>query len=252
MRKPFVAGNWKMNLNGAGAEALALEVVRRIGQEARVDVVVCPPFPYLIRVNAVLQGSRIALGAQNVHPEQKGAFTGEVSPPMLSDCGCTWVLVGHSERRHLIGEADDFIHRKVVGALAGGLHVVLCVGETLLQRQEHQTESVVETQLSNGLGRLSTDQLKNVLVAYEPVWAIGTGLTATPDQAERVHEFIRDWLDGYFGPEPARTTRILYGGSVDPQKAPGLMAQPNIDGLLVGGASLKPDDFAAIVGAAAS
>jgi triosephosphate isomerase len=247
MRKPFVAGNWKMNLNGVGAEALAAALVQKIGQEARVDMVVCPPYPYLTRVAGVLQGSNIKLGAQNVHPEQKGAFTGEVSPPMLSDCGCSWVLTGHSERRHLLGEMDDFIHRKIVGGLAAGLSVVFCVGETLLQRQERQTDSVVETQLSQGLERLSAEQLKRVVVAYEPVWAIGTGLTASPEQAQHVHEFIRGWLDGYFGPEPAVATRILYGGSVDPSKVTGLMRQPDIDGLLVGGASLKADDFTAIV-----
>ncbi len=250
MRKPFVAGNWKMNTTAASAECLAEALVQKIGHQDRVEVAVCPPFPYLFRVAAKLAGSRIALGAQNCHPDNRGAFTGEVSPMMLVDAGCKWVIVGHSERRHLLGEKDDFIHRKLVGALLANLHVILCVGETLDQRRSNQTETIVETQLAGSLESISSDQLARVVIAYEPVWAIGTGQNATPDQAEKVHQFIRGWLDGQFGETAAACTRIVYGGSVNSGNAAGLLQQPNVDGALVGGASLNADEFAAIVNTA--
>ncbi len=250
MRKPFVAGNWKMNTNAAQAEQLAAALALRFRNEQRVEVVVCPPFPYLTRVGAALAGSSIALGAQNCHADSKGAFTGEVSAVMLTDCGCKWVIVGHSERRHLLGETDSFIRRKLVGALAAGLHVILCVGETLAQRQSNQTEMIIETQLVGGLEGLARDRLARVVVAYEPVWAIGTGHNATPEQAQQVHQFIRTWLDGQFGSELAGSTRIIYGGSVKPDNAASLQSRPDVDGSLVGGASLNADDFSAIVQAA--
>ena len=252
MRKPFVAGNWKMNTHAAQAEQLAKALVQRLGTQDRVEVAVCPPFPYLMRVRDVLAGSKIALGAQNTHPDTRGAFTGEVSPTMLVDCGCTWVIVGHSERRHLLGESNDFIRRKLIGALAAGLRVILCVGETLAERQVNKTNTVIETQLTGSLEGLPGDKLTRVVIAYEPVWAIGTGHNATPEQAEQVHRFIRRWLDGQFGEAAANATRILYGGSVKPDNAASLMAQPNVDGALVGGASLNADDFTAIVQAAPS
>jgi triosephosphate isomerase len=236
-----------MNTNGAQAEQLAAALVARLGRESRVDIAVCPPFPYLTRVGTILKGSGIALGAQNCHPDTKGSFTGEVSPTMLVDCGCTWVIVGHSERRHLLMETDDFIRRKLLGALAADLHVILCVGETLAQRRANITEMIIETQLSGSLDGLAPDKTSRVVVAYEPVWAIGTGQTATPEQAEQVHQFIRGWLDGHMGEAVAASTRILYGGSVNAGNAASLMAQPNVDGLLVGGASLSPDDFTTIV-----
>jgi triosephosphate isomerase len=248
MRKAFVAGNWKMNTTAASAESLAEALVHKIGQQDQVEVAVCPPFPYLSRVAARLAGSKIALGAQNCHPDNRGAFTGEVSPMMLVDVGCKWVIVGHSERRHLLGESDDFIARKLVGALLANLHVILCVGETLDQRRSHQTETVVETQLSGCLKQVSGSQLQRVVIAYEPVWAIGTGQNATPEQAEKVHQFIRGWLDGQFGEALANATRIVYGGSVNSGNAAGLVQQPNVDGALVGGASLNAEEFAAIVG----
>ncbi len=197
----------------------------------------------------VLAGTSIALGAQNVYPSAKGAYTGEVSPTMLTDCGCTWVIAGHSERRHLLGESDDFIRRKLVEAMAAGLQVILCVGETLAQRNSRQTSTVIETQLVGTLEGLPSD-LHNIVIAYEPVWAIGTGHNATPEQAEEVHAFIRDWLYGQFGEKAAQDTRILYGGSVKPDNAAGLLGKPNVDGALVGGASLIAGDFAAIARAA--
>jgi triosephosphate isomerase (TIM) len=251
MRTPLIAGNWKMNLDGAQAELLARTLSQRIGQQQAVDILVCPPFPYLPRVGTALSGSKIALGAQNCHNEWQGAFTGEVSPKMLVDCGCTWVIVGHSERRHgKPQEKDDFIHKKIVGARAAGLQVIVCIGESEAERRANQTQSVVESQLIGSLESLPVDQIARIAVAYEPVWAIGTGVNATPDQAEEVHHFIRTWLDDHFGADVAEATRILYGGSVTPANAAGLLTKPNVDGALVGGASLKADDFVGIVNAA--
>jgi triosephosphate isomerase len=250
MRKPFVAGNWKMNTTAASARDLAAALVKSVGQQDQVEVAVCPPFPYLMAVREVIRGSRIALGAQNTHPDNKGAFTGETAPPMLVDCGCTWVIAGHSERRHLLGEADDFIRRKLHGALATDLSTILCVGETANQRQTKETEVVIETQLNGCLLGLPSDKLPHIVIAYEPVWAIGTGVNATPGQAEEVHHFIRDWLDTNYGSDAADAMRILYGGSVNSGNAASIMAQRNVDGLLVGGASLKADEFTAIVQAA--
>jgi triosephosphate isomerase len=250
VRKPFVAGNWKMNTTGASAEALATALVQKLGGADRVEVAVCPPFPYLARVGAKLAGSKIALGAQNCHPDNKGAFTGEVSPTMLVDVDCKWVIVGHSERRHLLGESDDFIRRKLIGALTCKLQTILCVGETLDQRRFNQTETIIETQLIGSLEQLPSDQFGKVVIAYEPVWAIGTGQNATPDQAEKVHQFIRGWLDGQFGAAAAEAIRIVYGGSVNAANAASLLQQKNVDGALVGGASLLADDFTTIVNAA--
>jgi triosephosphate isomerase (TIM) len=251
MRTPFVAGNWKMNLDRAGAEALASGIVVRTASFTGVDVAVCPPFPYLLAVHAKLQGSTILLGAQNTYFEAKGAFTGEVSAAMALDCGCTWTILGHSERRLILGETDALVNKKVRAALAAGLNVILCVGETLEQRQANRTEAVVEGQLEGSLAGIDADPEKLVL-AYEPVWAIGTGVVATPEQAEEVHRFIRQWLTTRYTPAIAERLRLQYGGSVNPGNAASLMAQPNVDGLLVGGASLKAEDFAAIVGAAAA
>jgi triosephosphate isomerase len=250
MRKPFLAGNWKMNLNGVQAKELAAGLVQRLGQVEYADVAVCPPFPYLPRVAAVLTGSRIALGAQNCHAENKGAFTGEVSPAMLVDVGCQWVILGHSERRHLLGETDEFIRKKMAGAQAAGLHVILCVGETLAEREADSTKRIIERQLAGGLTDQTAEKLARVVIAYEPVWAIGTGKNATPEQAEDVHGFIRGWIKDRFGEGAAESLRIQYGGSVNAANAASLLAQPNVDGALVGGASLKVDEFVAIVRAA--
>jgi triosephosphate isomerase len=251
MRTPFIAGNWKMNLDGAQAELLARTLVKRVGQHEGAELLICPPFPYLCRVGPIVAGSKIALGAQNCHNEWQGAFTGEVSPKMLVDCGCTWVIVGHSERRHgRPQEKDDFIHKKIVGARAAGLQVVVCIGESEAERLANQTQSVVESQLSGALGSLPVDQLPRIVIAYEPVWAIGTGLTATPDQAEEVHLFVRTWLDDHVGGDIAENMRILYGGSVNSKNAGSLLSKPNVDGALVGGASLQADEFIGIINAA--
>jgi triosephosphate isomerase len=250
MRKKFVAGNWKMFTTTATGRQLASDIVQRLGAEDRVTVAVCPPFPYLTPVAQVLRGSRVFLGAQNVYPEKEGAFTGEVSPTMLLDVGCRYVIVGHSERRHKLGESDGFINRKVKAALAEGLQVILCVGETLEERQANRTETVLKSQLQGSLAEVDPEALGRLVIAYEPVWAIGTGQNATPAQAQQAHFYIRSQIAARFGEEPARALPIQYGGSVKPDNAVSLMRQPDVDGALVGGASLHADQFMAIVLAA--
>jgi triosephosphate isomerase len=249
MRTPFIVGNWKMNLDRAGAEALASGVAAKTADIRNVNVGVAPPFPYLAGVKSALGSSSVMLASQNIYFEAKGAFTGEVSAAMALDVGCTLTLVGHSERRLILGEDDAFINKKVKAALAARLNVILCVGETLEQRQSQRTEAVVEKQLTGSLDGITLDP-KFLVIAYEPVWAIGTGVVATPEQAEDVHRFVRQWLTMKFGGTVAEATVIQYGGSVNPGNAATLMAKPNVDGLLVGGASLKADDFSAIVAAA--
>jgi triosephosphate isomerase len=246
-RKKFVAGNWKMFTTRATGKELASSIVRGLDNEDRVTVAVCPPFPYLLEIAEVLRGSKVALGAQNVYPEREGAFTGEVSPVMLLDAGCRYVIIGHSERRHKLGEDDAFINRKVKAALAAGLQVILCVGESLEERQANRTESVLESQLSGGLADVNADSLNRLVIAYEPVWAIGTGQNATPAQAEQAHAFIRRKIANRFGEEMARTLPIQYGGSVKPENAASLLRQPDVDGALVGGASLHAEQFLAII-----
>ncbi len=250
MRKKFVAGNWKMFTNAATAKQLAAGVVQGVGKDDRVTVAVCPPFPYLALVGEALRGSPVALGAQNSYTEKEGAFTGEVSPWMLADVGCKYGILGHSERRHKLGETDEFISRKVRAALAAGLRVILCVGETLEERQANRTEAVLAAQLSGSLAGVDAAGLTNVVLAYEPVWAIGTGHNATPQQAQDAHAFLRARAAERFGPEAARALVIQYGGSVKPDNAASLLHQPDVDGALVGGASLKADQFLAIVRAA--
>ena len=252
MRKPFVAGNWKMNTDSRNgmelAQAIASGPLEQAGQ--RVTVAVCPPFVYLQNVARALMASSVAVGAQDVYFESKGAFTGEVSASMLKDVGCTYVLCGHSERRHVIGEKDELINKKVAAAIVGGLLPILCVGELLSEREESKTEEVVTRQMKKGLAGLSDEKVEAVTIAYEPVWAIGTGRTATPQQAQEVHNFIRNLLAEMYDTPLAESIRILYGGSVKPDNAADLMGQQDIDGLLVGGASLKADDFLAIIRAA--
>jgi triosephosphate isomerase (TIM) len=247
MRKKFVAGNWKMYTNAASARQLAAAVVEGLGSEKRVAVAVCPPFPYLGLVAAVLRGSPVVLGAQNCYTEQEGAFTGEVSPAMLTDVGCQYVILGHSERRHKLGETNGFINKKVHAALAAGLHVILCLGETLEERQANQTEMILEMQLAGSLANVDEAGLAKVVLAYEPVWAIGTGVNATPEQAQQAHAFIRQRIAGRFGEKAAANLIIQYGGSVKPENAAALLHQPDVDGGLIGGASLKADQFLAIV-----
>jgi triosephosphate isomerase len=247
MRKKFIAGNWKMYTDTASARQLAAGVVQGLGKEDRVTVAVCPPFPYLSVVAEVLRGSPVGLGAQNVYPEKEGAFTGEVSPAMLRDVGCRYVIVGHSERRHKLDETDEFINRKVRAALAGGLQVILCVGETLEEREANCTEGVLNEQLTGGLAEVSAEALRGVVLAYEPVWAIGTGRNATPQQAQEAHAFLRRRVGELCGADSAAGLLIQYGGSVKPDNAASLLRQPDVDGALVGGASLKADQFLAIV-----
>jgi triosephosphate isomerase len=250
MRKKFIAGNWKMFTTSAVARQLASAVVRGIGSADGVTVAVCPPFPYLLLVAEVVRGSTVGLGAQNLYPEKEGPFTGEVSPTMLVDVGCTYVILGHSERRHTLGENDVFINRKVLAALAAGLTVILCVGETLQEREADRTETVLDTQLEGSLAGVKSDAMQRLVIAYEPVWAIGTGRNATPDQAQQAHAFIRGRIAKRMSEELARALPIQYGGSVKPDNAWSLLEQPDVDGALVGGASLQAEQFLAIVGAA--
>ncbi len=253
MRQKLVAGNWKMYTTAAEARRLAKGVVDGVGIEGRVSVAVCPPFPYLAVVGAILKGTRVALGAQNLYPEKEGAFTGEVSPMMLLDLGCKYVILGHSERRHILGETDTFINQKVRVALAAGLDVILCVGETLDQREADQTKTVLDRQLIQGLAGVPADALPRLTIAYEPVWAIGKpGHGATPQQAQEAHAVIRRRYGQMFDEKSAQTLAIQYGGSVKPDNAAALLGRPGVDGALIGGASLHADQFLAIVRAGIS
>jgi triosephosphate isomerase len=252
MRPKFIAGNWKLHTAAATARQLATAVARGLGADARVKVAVCPPFPYLALVGDVLRGSPVALGAQNLYPEIEGAFTGEVSPAMLVDVGCKYVILGHSERRRRpeFAESDAFINRKVQTALTAGLRPILCVGETLEERKAGQMDAVLQAQLAESLAGLDASRMEGVVLAYEPVWAIGTGHSATPDQAQQVHAFLRQLIREKFGDQTAAALLIQDGGSVTPDNAAALLRQPDVDGALVGGASLHADHFLAIVRAA--
>lgn len=250
MRKPFIAGNWKMNLRRDSSLALVHGLLDSLSASENVDVAVCPPPVYLHDVGAALRGSQVMLGAQNMYHKDDGAFTGEVSGPMLGDLGCQCVILGHSERRQFFGETDASVNEKLNAALANGLTPIVCVGETLEQREAGETEAVIASQVRGSLAGLSAEEGGKLVVAYEPVWAIGTGKTATPAQAEEVHAQIRSLLSELFQASVADSIRIQYGGSVKPENASELLGQPNIDGALVGGASLKAESFAAIVAAA--
>ena len=245
MRRPFLAANWKMHKTVGEAVAFARELLPRV-KSARAEIAVAPPFTALAALGEALAGSNVALAAQNVHPEPKGAFTGEIAPGMLADVGCTWAIVGHSERRALFGESDAFIARKVAALFAAGLRPILCVGETLDEREAGRTFAVLEAQLSGSLAELPAERAAELVIAYEPVWAIGTGRTATPETAQEAHAWIRGWLRARY-PAAADAIRIQYGGSVKPENAAELLAQPDVDGALVGGASLEPESFARIV-----
>jgi triosephosphate isomerase len=249
-RPKFVAGNWKMYTSLAGAKGLAATVATNLGGDSRVIVAVFPPAVWLTTVADVLENTAVGLGAQNCHFEREGAFTGELSPQMLKDAGCKYVLVGHSERRHGLGETDEFLNKKAKAALAAGLHVIFCVGELLAEREANQTDAVLDRQLTAGLAGIPADQMGHLVVAYEPVWAIGTGKVATPEQAQEAHAFIRKKIAGLFGENVASHLLIQYGGSVKPDNAATILQQPDVDGALVGGASLKADTFLAIVRAA--
>ena len=250
MRRPLIAGNWKMYKTIGEARTLAAEIRAGVAGAA-ADVLVAPPFTALSAVAEALRGGTVLLGGQNMHGEDEGAFTGEVSPRMLRDAGCTHVILGHSERRQLFGETDENVARKAQAAFRYGLLPIVCVGETLAERDADRTMEVVERQTERALRGLTPDQGAAAVIAYEPVWAIGTGRNATPEQAQEVHAFIRKLVARSHGDGTGAAVRILYGGSVKPDNASALLGQPDVDGALVGGASLKAADFAAIVKAAA-
>lgn len=246
MRKPVIAGNWKLFKTIGEAVALVNELKPLVANNHGVEVVVAPVFTALSRVADVLAGSNVKLAAQNCYWEEEGAFTGEVAPKLLKDAGCSHVIIGHSERRQYFGETDQTVNKKTKAAIAAGLTAIVCVGEMLAERESDQTFSVIETQIQGGLTGLAADDFNSIVIAYEPVWAIGTGKTASDAQAQEVHVFIRQLIASLFSQAVADSTRILYGGSVKPDNVKGLMAQPDIDGALVGGASLKAESFAAI------
>ncbi len=264
-RKKIVVGNWKMFTTLHTAQDLAQRIVQEMSQlhfpetavnalgesiPGGVDVGIAPPFVYLSELAKVVDHHPVLLGAQNLHHENQGAFTGEVSPGMLADIGCKFVIIGHSERRHGFHEPDLFLNRKLKSALLANLMPIFCIGETLAEREAKQTEAVLEYQLDAGLSGITAEQTVHLVLAYEPVWAIGTGKTATPEQAQHAHAFIRNHLAKKFGNDFARVIRLQYGGSVKPENARELLHQPDIDGALVGGASLKADSFMSIVKAA--
>lgn len=252
LRKKLIAGNWKMHKTPGDGAALVAELVAAVGKQTEVDIVLCPPFTGLESAGKVLDGSNLKLGAQNMHHEDRGAFTGEVSAPMLRALFATHVILGHSERRTLFGEQDAGINLKVIAALKNQLRPILCVGETLAEREAGTTLKVVQTQLESGLQGVGREQAPMIIVAYEPVWAIGTGKVATTDQAQEVHAFIRGLLVKLYGEAIAQRVRILYGGSMKPANAPELLSQKDIDGGLIGGASLEARSFVELVAAAAA
>ena len=247
MRKPVIAGNWKMNKTINEGIELVNSLKRELVDIQEADIIVCPVYTALSEVSDLLAVSNISLGAQNVYWEESGAFTGEISPLMLKDAGCSYVIIGHSERRKYFNESDETVNKRIKAAQSAGLVPIFCVGETLEEREADKTIDVVKTQLKGGLEGIENEALLKLIVAYEPVWAIGTGKTATPEQAQEVHKFIRDWLKDCYSPEAAENSRILYGGSVKPSNTSELMKQSDIDGFLVGGASLDSSSFAEIV-----
>ena len=246
-RRPLIAGNWKMFKTGAEAAAFIDQLRKLLPGDLAADVALAPPYTALESAVRAAAGSPVRIGAQNVFWEESGAYTGEVSVGMLKALGATMVIIGHSERRQYFGETDETVNKRIKAALAGGLAPIVCVGETLEERESNRTFQVIETQLGGGLSGLTRDQAAALCMAYEPVWAIGTGRTATPETAQEVHAYIRGLLAKLYDKDLANAIRILYGGSVKPDNAGSLMAQPDIDGALVGGASLKPDVFIGII-----
>jgi triosephosphate isomerase len=253
MRTPLIAGNWKMNKTVEEAVALVNDLNPAVKAVSNVDMVVCPTFAALHAVGVALRESNspIELGGQNCYVKANGAFTGEISPQMLQDVGCKWVIIGHSERRQIFNESDAFLNEKVKFALQAGMQVMFCIGETLEEREGGKMNDVLVGQVTGGLQGLGEDDFKNIAVAYEPVWAIGTGVTATPEQAQEAHAFVRHLIKDQFGASVADNLRIQYGGSVKPENAAELLAKEDVDGALVGGAALKADSFAAIIKAGA-
>ena len=247
MRKPLIAGNWKMHNNLTETIELLNGLKRELLDFDGVDILVCPPYTVLSDAKDILLDSNIKLGAQNLYWEDKGAFTGEISAAMIKDIGCDFVIIGHSERRKYFQETNDSVNKKLNVALKQELTPIVCVGETLDQREADKTTEVIKDQLSQGLKDVTTEDILKLVIAYEPVWAIGTGKTATPDQAQEIHKFIRDWLDTQYDSDIASQVRILYGGSVKPSNIKDLMKEPDVDGGLVGGASLEIASFSELV-----
>ncbi len=247
MRRPVIAGNWKMFKTQEETRAFFDDFETLIGQATHCDIVVCPPFTALAAAKACARTTQVQVGAQDMHWQANGAFTGEVSAQMLLEVGCSHVIIGHSERRQFFGETDDTVNKKVKAALEAGLTPIVCVGELLAEREANQTETVLKKQFTAGFAALTGEQFSRIIIAYEPVWAIGTGRTATPEMAAEAHRFVRGLAAAQFTPERAGGLRILYGGSVKPDNIKGLMAQVEIDGALVGGASLDAQSFASIV-----
>jgi len=249
VRRPFIAGNWKMNLDRSSAVVLAREVAKQAKRFDYIEVAVFPPSVYVDAVAEILTGTPLGWGVQNVYHRPNGAFTGEISVSMLQDLGCRYAILGHSERRQHFGETDEEVNRKLHAVLAGGLVPIVCVGERFDEREAGQTLDIIRRQVSGSLAGLSADQMSRVVIAYEPVWAIGTGKTASPEQAEEVHLALRNLLKQRYNGEVAQAVRIQYGGSVNAEKAPKLLVQPDIDGALVGGASLVAAEFEGILAA---
>ncbi len=247
MRKPIIAGNWKLNNTEKEAVDLVTALRNNLNNVTEVDIVVCPVFTVLPVVHDVLLESNIGLGAQNVFWEDSGAFTGEISAPLLKDIGVQYVIIGHSERRQYFGETDEMVNKRTKAALAHGLTPIVCVGEVLAQREENKTFDVIQTQCVGAFAGLTAAEMEKIVIAYEPVWAIGTGKTATPGQAQEIHKFIRGLLAKLYDENISQTIRIQYGGSVKPENSAELMSQPDIDGALVGGASLKAEPFIGII-----
>jgi triosephosphate isomerase len=247
MRRRVIAGNWKMYKTTANTRAFFAAFSPLAADATYCDIVIAPPFTAILAAVESARNTPIRIAGQNVYWEKEGAFTGEISSAMLSEAGCRYVIIGHSERRQIFGETDETVAKKTKSALAAGLIPIVCVGETLAERESGHTERVCESQLSKGLGSLTADEFSRILMAYEPVWAIGTGRTATPEIAAASHRYLRECVARRFSPDHAAALRILYGGSVKPENIQGLMAQEELDGALVGGASLDPKSFAAIV-----
>ncbi|HED37669.1 MAG TPA: triose-phosphate isomerase [Ignavibacteria bacterium] len=248
MHRKVIAGNWKMNNDITASQNLITKLTAGLGNEKlNCDVIICPPFTSLYEAYSLLKETKIKLGAQNMYYEESGAFTGEISADMLKSAGCEYVILGHSERRSIFGETDEMINKKIKKALQKKLNPIFCVGETLKQRESGITKEIIRKQLNGGLYQISIVELNNIIVAYEPVWAIGTGKTATPSQAQEVHRFIRNFIAGKYTTEAAEKLVIQYGGSVKPENAPDLLTLSDIDGALVGGACLNADSFISII-----
>ena len=247
MRKKVIAGNWKMNMDLHQSQKLVSEIINGLGKDNKAEVIVCPPFTSLSEVSSLLKGTQVKLGAQNMYYEESGAFTAEISADMLKSVGCEYIILGHSERRVIFNESDELINKKMKTALAKELKPIFCIGELLEQRESGETMEVVSSQVEKGLEGITAGQMKNVIVAYEPVWAIGTGKTATPEQAQEVHAFIREFVAKKYSASVAENLIIQYGGSVKPENSGELLSQKDIDGALVGGACLKADSFLSII-----